>query len=224
MAELPPQLLARLGPKPAAALLSAIEAIGEELVAVYAANVADHRESRGDNAQLFGLKVWVHGDYRITGRLEDETDVAVVHSNGSYRIEVGQISVGVYKLGDTADEDVHECFPDTSPTKRAYAERNGAQLKLFDSEPDSPLPPEARYGLNDLIVGHFGNPRDALVKWFVGAPTTDANGVRRWAWIARQTMPEAATLPSPAARPVVPFDSGEIEPLEVRPRASRQVS
>jgi hypothetical protein len=223
MAELPLQLLARLGQQPAAALLSAVDAIGEELAAVYAVNVADHRESRGDNAQLFGLKVWVHGDFRITGRLEDHADATVVHSNGSYRIEVGPVSVGVYKLGDTADEDIHECFPDTSPTKRSYAERNGAQLKLFDQEPASPLPPEVRYGLDDLIVGHFGNSRDGMVKWFVGAPTTDEQGVRRWAWISRQ--PEPAVLQAPkATKQVVAFDAQQAEPLQVRPRAKREAS
>ncbi|MDQ2760185.1 MAG: hypothetical protein M3Y17_07050 [Actinomycetota bacterium] len=72
MAELPSQLLARLDADDAAACLRTIDAVGEELAAVYAANVNDHREARGDNAVLFGMKVWVHGDFRITGRLEDD--------------------------------------------------------------------------------------------------------------------------------------------------------
>ncbi len=198
--------------------------IGHELRAVYTANVADHREARGDTAQLFGLKIWVHGDFQVSGRFEDHPRVEVVHSNGSYSVQVGPVSIGVYKLGDTADEDVHESFPDTSPTKRSYAERNGAQLRLFDTEPDSPLPPTARYALNDLIVGHFGNPRDGLVKWFVGAPTTDKRGARRWAWIARQDLPRLVARPDSGRPPIVPFDAREIEPLGVRPRPGRQVS
>lgn len=224
MVDLPLQLLARLGSDDATALVDAVDAIGQELGAVYAVNVADHREARGDNSQLFGLKIWVHGDFQITGRFEDDAQVEVVHSNGSYSVQVGPVSTGVYKLGDTADEDVHECFPDTSPTKRSYAERNRAQLRLFDSEPDSPLPPAARYALNDLIVGHFGNPRDGLVKWFVGAPTTDERGVRRWAWIARQAPPGVIARPDLGRPPIVPFDAREVEPLEVRPRPGRQVS
>jgi hypothetical protein len=224
MAEIPYSLLARLGQQSAAALSSAVDAIGEELAVVYNQNVQDHSEARGDNAQLFGQKIWHHGDFRITGRLEGEPDIAVVHSNGSYRIEISPISLGVYKLGDTMDEDIHDCFPDDSPTKRSYAERNGAQLRLFELPSDTKLPPEARYGLNDLIVGHFGNPRDGLVKWYVGAPTTEDEGTRRWAWIHAQPLQLAKSQPVVRSTRVAPFDPHRAEPLEVRPRPKRQVS
>ena len=224
MAEIPYSLLARLGQPSAAALSSAIDAIGEELAVVYARNAQDHSEARGDNAQLFGQKIWHHGDFRITGRLEGEPQIAVVHSNGSYRIEIPPISLGVYKLGDTMDEDVHDRFPDDSPTKRSYAERNRAQLRLFDLPPDTNLPSEARYGLNDLIVAHFGNPRDGFVKWYVGAPTTEDAGARRWAWIQAQPLPAAVSQPAAPTTPVAPFDPQRAEPLEVRPRSKRQAS
>lgn len=209
------------------ALSSAVDAIGEELAYVYAQNARDHSEARGDNAQLFGQKIWYHGDYRITLRLDDHSQAAVTHRNGSYRIEVGPLSVGVYKLGDTIDEDIHECFPDDSPTKRAYAERNVQQLRLFNPEeptPDLPLPPEIRYGLNDLIVGHFGNPRDGLVKWYVGAPTTDDRDIRRWAWVQPQRVVSTNVAGLTLPRSVAAFDPSQAEPLEVRPRPKRQAS
>lgn len=224
MAELPSELLARLDADDAAACSRSIDAIGEELAAVYAANVNDHREARGDNAVLFGLKVWVHGDFRITGRLEDDERANVVHSNGSYSVRIGPLAIGVYKLGDTADEDIHECFPDASPTKRSYAERNRAQLTIFDLEPNSPLPPTARYALDDLLIGHFGNPREGLVRWYVGAPMTDERGVRRWAWIARQPLPVLGAASDPARPVMTSFDSREPEPLVVRPRSRQQAS
>lgn len=224
MADIPYSLLARLGAQSAAALSSAVDAIGEELAVVYALNAQDHSEARGDNPLLFGQKIWHHGDFRITGRLDDQPGIAVVHSNGSYRVEIPPISLGVYKLGDAMDEDVHERFPDESPTKRAYAERNGAQLRLFELPTDTKLPPEARFGLNDLIVGHFGNPRDGLVKWYIGAPTTEDNGARRWAWIQGQALPATSSQPATPSRAVAAFDPRHAEPLEVRPRAKRQVS
>lgn len=224
MADIPDQLLARLQPEDASALEQAIDAIGEELAAVYAANVADHREARGDNAILFGMKVWTHAEFRISGRF-DEVRVRVLQSNGSYHVSVGPLKIGVYKVGDAVDEDVHQCFPDASATKRSYAVRNAAQLSLFDVEPDSPLPPEARYGLDELLVVHFGNPRGGLVKWYVGAPMADERGVRRWAWIARQDLAATSAVdPKRAHQGVTPFDAQQAEDLVVRPRPREQAS
>lgn len=166
----------------------------------------------------------MHGDFRITARLENDEVVAVVHTNGSYSVRIAEVSIGVYKLGDHVDDDIHGSFPDPSPTKRAYAERNRAQLALFDAEPDSPLPEEARYALTELIVAHFGNPRDGFAKWYAGAPTTDERGIRRWAWISRQDVPGEAVVSEPERPPMVPFDAREVEDVSVRPRPDRRVS
>ncbi len=224
MAELPDPLLERLGRADGAALGRAVDGIGEELLGVYATSVDEHREARGDNALLFGIKIWVRGEFRLAGRFEDDCDIGVVRANGSYSVRVGGLSMGVYKLGDAAEEDVHSRFPEASPTKRSYAERNGAQLALFEHAPASPLPPAARYGLDELIVGHFGNPREGLVKWYVGAPTTDRRGVRQWAWLAKQTLPSVAAEPSTGRPPMVPFAEREVEELEVRPHPGRKAS
>src|SRR4051812_43897626 len=101
MAVLPPHLLARLTPDEAAALHRAVDGIGEDLAHVYAMNVADHSEARGDNAQLFGLKVWVHGRHRFTLRFEDDDLVGVIDANGSFSILAPPFTIGVYKLGDS---------------------------------------------------------------------------------------------------------------------------
>jgi hypothetical protein len=218
MANLPPHLVQRLTTDEAAALHRAIDAIGEELAIVYATNVADHREARGDNSQLFGLKVWVHGRHRFTLRFEEDDLVRVVDASGSYSILTPPFSIGVYKLGDSPHDDVHACFPDASPTKRAYGQRNAAQLSIYDLSPTPPLPRDAAFGLNDLIVGHHGNPRDGLVKWYVGAYVIDAHGRPAWAWVQPQDMPGEATQPARRRPPIIPFDGREAEALEVRPR------
>jgi hypothetical protein len=215
---LPEHLRSRLSAEDGGAITTAIAVIGEELANVYSADVKDHREARGDNAQLFGLKVWVHGRFRLTLRFDEESAVQVLDKNGSYIVAVGGFSIGVYKLGDFADEDIHGCFPDASPTKRGFGERNRAQLTLFDLETTCPLPEDARYGLTELIVGHFGNPRDGLVKWYVGAYVTDELGRHSWAWIARQDLPEETRRGIRDRPPIVPFHAREDEALEIRPR------
>jgi len=218
MIDLPEGLSARLAPAEAASLRQAVAAIGEEFAGVYSANVHDHRESRGDNSQLFGMKVWVHGHFRLQQRFDDDTEILVVNANGSYTVKVGPFSLGVYKLGDFLDDDIHSAFPDASPTKRGYGERNRAQLPLFECSPASPLPPAARFGLNDLIVGHFGNPRDGLVKWYLGAFVVDEHGRASWAWIQRLELPEERIELTRSRPPVVPFDAREADSFEVRVR------
>jgi hypothetical protein len=218
VASLPRQLVDRLDAATGAALAATIDAIGEELEVVYSQTKADHRPARGDNSQVFGLQIWARGDFRITGRLADEPVARVIHSKGSYYVSVEPISVGVYKLGQSVDDDIHELFPDESATKRSYGERNAAQLSLFDCPIESPLPAEHRYELNDLVVAHFGNARDGLVKWYVGAVVSDGGNRPAWAWIERQDLPGEVVEPVPQTPPIVPYSSRDVPNLEVKPR------
>jgi hypothetical protein len=218
MAAIPDGLAQRLSGIDGQALLRAVDSIGEEISSVYAANVLDHRETRGDNAQLFGMKIWVHGHFRVQQRFEEDDEVQVLDSNGSYSVKVGPFSLGVYKLGDFVDDDIHASFPDASPTKRAYGERNRAQLPLFEYSPESPLPPEARYALNDLIVGHFGNSRDGLAKWYLGAFVVDGDGRPSWAWTEKQQLPGDRIETGSPRPPMVPFSAREADVIDVRAR------
>lgn len=218
MAIVPRLLLNRLGPEHGAALSEAIDAIGEELDLVYKQTCSDHRESRGDNAQVFGLKIWARGEFRVDARFLDSPQANLVRENGSYRVAVSELAIGVYKLGQTVDDDIHLCFPDESPTKRAYAERNTAQLTLFEIPVVSALPADIRYSLNDLVIGHFGNPRDGLTKWYVGAMIVDDQGRPSWAWVERQDDPGEATSPAPQRPPIEPFGSREVPQIRVGPR------
>jgi hypothetical protein len=218
MAKLPPPLLARLGPATATALQGAVDAIGEELAIVHEINRRDHREARGDNAQIYGAKNYYHGRFRLEGRFDGDPAVSVIRWKGAYKVVVPPVNIGVYALGNFAEDDIHGHFPDDSPTKRDYGHHNRDQLAFFETEVESPLPPEARYGLNDLILGHFGNPREGLTKWYVGAYVMNQGGKPRWAWVERQEDPDQGVQPLPERGPIVPYGSGEVEALQVRPR------
>jgi hypothetical protein len=218
MINLPEGLSARVTPTETASLRRAVDAIGEEIASVYSANVLDHRESRGDNSQLFGMKIWVHGRFRLQRRFEDDPDVRVIDANGSYTVKASPFSLGVYKLGDFVDDDIHASFPDASPTKRGYGERNRAQLPLFEYSRQSPLPEAARFSLNELIVGHFGNSRDGLVKWYLGAFIVGNEGQASWAWVQKQELPGERVDLARSRPPMVPFSAREAESVEVRVR------
>jgi hypothetical protein len=218
MATLPFPLLARLDTESAAALRDVVGIVGVELAAVHRINLRDHRESRGDNAQIYGLKNYVHCRFRLEGLLQGNPRIHLIHENGAYRIVVPPISIGAYCLGSNLEDDIHECFPVESPSKRTFGTRNRDQIALFENESTSPLTAETRYGLNDLIVGHFGNPRDGLVKWYLGAYVFGEDGSPRWAWVERQELPTETIEPLPAPSLVTPFSAAAVEPLSVQPR------
>jgi hypothetical protein len=212
MLELPEELTARLSPEELR-LPDVLALVEDEMRAVYAMNVADHHDARGDNALLFALKIWHHVWFAVARRAEEVGGLLVVDANNSHQLRLGTLKVGIHKLGDFADDDIHSCFPDGSPTQRSYGERNRGQLRLFDCEPQPGLPAPQAFALRDLIVGHFGNPEEGLAKWYVGAYTFDPAGKPFWAWVRRQDPVASQERPD-----MTPFDARPAADVEVRPR------
>ncbi|MEA2168017.1 MAG: hypothetical protein QOF76_1317 [Solirubrobacteraceae bacterium] len=58
-------------------------------------------------------------------------------------------------------------LPDSSPTKLAVG-RSNYQLR-FEMPELEPVPDDTSLALNRLTVGHFGTPREGLVKWYLGS-------------------------------------------------------
>jgi hypothetical protein len=211
MVQLPDALIARLPLPQAHALRRALGVIAEELPGVYADNVRDQRPR--DNANIFGLRVYFHLWTVLDERRDDLGDARIVMIDNARYLAVAGFKVAIHKLGHCLGDDIHSCYPEGSPTQRSYAQRNATQLSLFDVAPEAPLPEDRAYALGDLVVGHFGNPIDGLVKWYVGAPTYDVTGHPCWAWLARQ--PRAANEPVPE---VIPYHQRQPAALEVKPR------
>jgi hypothetical protein len=209
MINVPDQLVARLTPNDARQLRALLSVLGEELSAIYTANVRDHRPR--DNANVFGIRVWVHLWSVLRERLEDLGGATLVEINNTFCLRVGPLTIGIHKLGHVANEDIHGAFPDGSPTQRAYGERNAGQLTLFERE-QTPAPDDRAYALCDLIVGHFGNPEEGLVKWYLGAHTY-VDGIQTWAWVEPQPVVDAKVLPD-----VTPYSQRPVEPVDIKPR------
>jgi hypothetical protein len=217
MPRIPPELAARLGGDDSSALGRFIDAAETTLRLVYEANVADYRETRGDDAQLFGLKVWKHEWYALAQELAEDESISLVENNGSYEVHIGPLRIGVYGLGHLASDDILQSFPDSSPFKRGFGEQN--QLRLFALETVERPPDASSFALNSLTLGHFGNARDGFVKGYLGAWIFNESNHKRWAWIERLDQPDEGVEPLPVRPPIVPFSDRPREALEVRPRA-----
>src|SRR5207244_1427386 len=98
-----------------------------------------------------------------------------------------RLTLAGHKGGDDEDDSIFDINLNGSATKRTYVDRN--QLQLF--APDDLVRPVAdrAYELTTLWLVHFGNPREGLVKLYLGAPTRDAEDNDDWAWHARVGRP-----------------------------------
>lgn len=219
---IPAQLLARLDAADVNALVAFMLKVEERLPQIYDENVMDHQESRGDDGTLFGLKIYKHLRYAVMQDVEDLDGVAFVEDNGAYYIAIGPLRIRLDSLGHFVYEDVMHTFPDSSPTKRAIGHVNSQQLSLPIPQA-RPVPEPSAYELTRLTAGHFGNPREGLVKWYLGAWTGNANGVgAAWAWIERQDDSGEAEgggfTPRAPRKPIAPFDQRAADAVVVRPR------
>ncbi len=215
---IPAELRNRLEPEVAEALDRLLARVARETPAVYRKALRDHQEARGDDLQLFGFKVWKWLRYALQQAVLEDDLVEFVDIRGAYHLQVGPLRIRVDALGHHADDDVLHAFPDASPAKRAVGRDNAAQMQL-DLPAASLSPDGGAYALESLTVGHFGNPREGLVKWYVGAWSELADGRQAWQWIERQDLPEDETA-TPSAPPVVPFGQRDADAVAVTPRRS----
>jgi hypothetical protein len=213
---LPAELRNRLEPDVAQALDRLLVLVADGLAAVYREALTDHQESRGDDAQFFGFKVWKWLRYAVQQSVLEDEAIEFVDIRGAYHLQVGPLRIRVDALGHHADDDVLESFPDASPTKRAVGRNNAAQMQ-FDLPAVSLSPDAGAYALNNLTVGHFGNPREGLLKWYVGAWSELPDGRQAWQWIERQGLPEDARQAPPAPL-VVSFGQRDADAVVVTPR------
>lgn len=212
-----PLLKARLAPATADAFLRLLVIAERCLADAYNEGLLDHQVSLGDDAQLYGFKVWKRLRFAFMQAAVDDDEIRFVEVNGAYHLAVGPLCIRVDSLGHTADEDVLCAFPDASPAKQAVGRSNAAQLR-FEMPEVELAPDESAFRLNKLTIGHFGNAREGLVKWYVGAWIELDHGGRTWAWIDRQDERGSAVEKLPATKPIVPFDQRTAHAVTVQPR------
>lgn len=223
---LPAQLLDRLGDEETAGLGRFMNMLAHHLVSVYSENLLDYQESRGDDGQVYGFRVYKHLRYALMTDAEDDEVIEFVEQNGAYYMAVGPLRIRVDSLGHFANEDVRHAFPDASPTKQAFGRRNADQLRL-DLRGIDPVPDDDAFELNALTAGHFGNPREGFVKWYLGAWTELPDGRKAWAWIERQDDADddfggggGDIGPLAPRAPLPPFDQRQADEVIIRPRKS----
>jgi len=184
---IPKPLRDHLGDETADLLGDVVRIVERALDQVYEMDARAYDPSVGDNAQLFGLGIWHHSWFAIEEALETVEGVVVSHEDNSHRIQLGDLTIRVHKGGDDEVDSIYDVDLDGSATKRESVDRNQTQLFSFD---DIVVAVDERaYELKTLWIPHFGNPRDGLVKLYLGAPSRDAEDHNEWAWHRRIDEP-----------------------------------
>jgi hypothetical protein len=207
---IPQQLRDRLGEETAGRLGEVVEVVESALRRTYDMDSAAYDPSVGDNSQLFGQNIWHHGWFAIEEALDGCEGVVVFHEDNSHRIHLGELTIAVYKGGKDEADRIDDVNLNGSATKRSHVARN--QLQLFSVDDFTCPVGERAYELNTLWIVHFGNPREQLVKLYLGAPTRDAEDHTEWAWYRRVDEGGAADTISPPLPEMPPSFDAQPEP------------
>ena len=101
-----------------------------ELAAAYDRNAREFDPSVGDNAYTFATNVLHHSRYGVAQQLGDRVEIEVLESGLAWRLQVGETTLRVYKMGRVAPSDIrrHRLDP-CSEVKRQMGEDNAADMQ-----------------------------------------------------------------------------------------------
>ncbi|MBK8265108.1 MAG: hypothetical protein IPK80_27735 [Nannocystis sp.] len=164
------------------------DAIRTAVQRAYAIVQECHFPQHGFNAQTFGHNVYHVGCFQL-GAVCQNTPIQLTRmeeSGNLARFQSGEYTLGFYKVGRTATENIWECFPTSE---------NGAN----DGHPLLPGLEDAM--LDDVtacryaIVAHLGNPEDGLCALYLCIPADSAGGrIRRWSYVEELCLDEAPSV------------------------------
>lgn len=155
---------------------------------VYRLNSDRHDESVGDDmmtfAQLVYRNSWAQLEQLLPGF---DAQLWTSRPEGSLTIHAPGRDLKVYRGGSDEKFEIEDYDPETgSLTKQQIAKNNAHQLSLFqqNSQDDVSEGADARLSPDVWFVVHSGNPRDGLLKVWIGAPLTSANSFRTpWSFV-----------------------------------------
>jgi len=171
----------------------------------------NHDESCGFNATTFGHNVYHLAKFRLT-KLSESSGGAfnvVGEIGGLFRMQGGEYSIGVYKVGSSAKNNIWESFP---TTENGANPGNNEGQPFFDGFELSMLDDVTarRY----VVVAHLGNPTDGLVAVYLCIPIEKSQGkITRWGYAEQifsgedvlGTIPAELDIPHPAEEPEKPI-------------------
>src|SRR3954453_15139360 len=103
---IPAPLRVRLTSSDLEALERLLTAVADLLPRIYREALLDYQESRGDDAALYGLRVYKHLRFALALLADRDAEIVFSEPNGSYVIAIGPLRVRVDSLGHLAHQDV----------------------------------------------------------------------------------------------------------------------
>lgn len=163
----------------------------------------DQRPNVGYNSQTFGHCVYHVGCYQLgeVCKLSPGQLTRMEELGNLARFQSGDYTLGFYKVGKSAHENIWECFPTSeNGANDGHPILPGLEDELLDQVD----------ALRYVVVAHLGNPEDGLCALYLCIPIEKSGGkIRRWGYaepiyIADGTMAVSVEAPDAPLTPEAP--------------------
>lgn len=169
-----------------------------------------HDESLGYGPNTFGHNVYYIGKFQLAkccersgGKLERVEDL-----NSLFRFQSGGYTLGFYKVGRTADQNIWEEFPTSENGAMSISEEGYPFLVGLE---DSML--DRVDALRYVVVAHLGNPTSGLCAIYLCIPIKTENGkIKRWGYAEALYLRDKGlgstplpSIPPPPENPSLPL-------------------
>lgn len=125
---------------------------------------SSHDPDRGWNNFTFGTNVWAIAQFQLQ-KLAREPQWGLVEEPDIHRVTFARdgLHLSCYKVGFSADEDIHSCFPNNQNAAKRLV-RNNQQYDLFGETYQEGAPV-------DLVLAHLGNSERGLEAAYLCVPS-----------------------------------------------------
>lgn len=155
------------------------EDLRQALDAAYEIAAEKHEPAVGSDALTFGVTLYRFVWHRLQALVERHPETLKVERIGNTdRLYLGKYVLGCYRVGSSADADIHRSFPSND---------EGAMTMMIDPRqqffPGMELKPEDFADHRNYVIAHLGNPEDGLGAIYLCIPAGEfGQKVRRWAY------------------------------------------
>ena len=146
----------------------------------YEANADCYDPTIGHDNMVFGLLIHKSAKYFLADLAFTENWIRVVEFNPRFVFGVGEFVISSYRVGDTLDYDIMNCFPANTGGAPMLALANRRQLSFEFMKDGTVVPDDSN--CRNLILGHTGNPNVGLCNLFLGVPAAVDHRSRITEW------------------------------------------
>jgi hypothetical protein len=134
----------------------------------YESNILHFDPSIGHDAPTFGFMLYKSKVHFISELATQNPSIQIRNRFPYFSFQIGEYLFSTYRVGDSLDLDISNCFPKnrTRAWRLAIENRNQLQFPFMEEQAGPPDDSNCR----EVILADIGNEIEGLVRVFVGIP------------------------------------------------------